>query len=46
MCYDEACGTSGTKGVVAKRISDLELRPVRIHCFGHSLSLTTSDANK
>ena len=43
QCYDRASAMKGSKGGIAKQISDLEPRAVCTHCYGHSLNLAASD---
>ena len=46
QCYDGASSMSGRKTGVAKRISDLELRAIYTHCYGHALNLAACDTMK
>ena len=46
QCYDGASSMSGTKGGVAKLISDDEPRAVYTHCYGHALNLSVGDTVK
>ena len=43
QCYDGACNMLGSKSGVVKRIQ--ELQP-KVHCHGHSLSLSVKDTMK
>ena len=42
QCHDGVSAMKGSKGGVAKLISDLEPRAVYSHCYGHSLNLAAS----
>ena len=42
-CYDGAAAMSGYVSGIAKRIQDLELRAVAVHCQMHSLNLAVQD---
>ena len=46
QCYDGASNMCGIRSGVAKQIKDEEPRALFTHCYGHSLSLATSDAIK
>ena len=40
QCYD---GASSMTGSIAKRISELELRALFTHCYGHALNLAACE---
>ena len=46
QCYDRAKNMAGERGGVAKQIMEKEKRALFCHCYGHSLNLAASDADK
>ena len=46
QCYDGAGSMAGSRTRVAKRISELVLRALFTHCYGHALNLAACDTIK
>ena len=46
QCYDGASSMAGSRGGVATKILEAELRAVYTHCYGHALNLACSDTVK
>jgi len=44
QCCDGASNMKGARNGVAKQIQDEEPQSTFIHCYGHSLNLSTKDA--